>query len=145
MKKRQYIRMSSGSYRRSPATISYLTALGFLGAYLTYVLLQIFYFQRTNGYILEFILMGVISASCVALIPRLPWVLKCIFMEGYIFVYLFFIMDMYDNPLSYLPMGLTFGILFLLTLIGYVLAPYLLRFHIEFIGSVEPKVSKGWR
>src|SRR5688572_11760160 len=108
MKKRQYFRMSSGSVRRSPHTFSFLLTLSFLVLYGTYLLLQIIYFGRKAGYILEFILMGVVSLSCVVLIPRLPWLLKCLLFESYVFLYLFFIMDLYSNPATYIPLGIAF-------------------------------------
>ncbi|GAM22678.1 hypothetical protein SAMD00019534_058530 [Acytostelium subglobosum LB1] len=142
MKKRQWSRLQRGSLSNEKRGFSLLWAALFLAAYGVYLFLQIYKFKRTDGFILEFILMGFISISLGLILPRFAWIVRMVFLEAYVTLYLFFIFDLYYKKQYYIPLlCLASGIL-VLTIISFFVYPYIMRCIYSITGALTLMADK---
>jgi len=142
MKKRQWSRIQRGTFTNEKRGFSILWFLFFIVAFGVYLFLQIYHFRRTNGYILEFILMGVVSFILGITAPRFAWIVRIILLEGYSILYLFFIFNLYYEKQYYIPLvSLGSGIL-VFSIICFFVYPYLMRCMFSITGGITLNVDK---
>lgn len=141
MKHRQWDRLYLASYgpqSRSSLSFRFLFFFGLL--YILYLLAQILWSRRVNGFILEFILMGMVSIACGLIAKFLSWFLRIVLYLAYSFLWIFTVFHFYNNPTGYVPLiticiGLAIFVVFC-----WILYPYLLRAVSKLRGGVAPKI-----
>ena len=107
--------------------------------YVVYLLLQLFYFQRQDGHMLEFVLMLTVSAFYGYALTRFHWLTRLIGLELYSFALFFFLLDLYNQPQKYLPLALGVIGAVTFTLLVWFVYPYL---HRCFLGSTGAVLSR---
>jgi hypothetical protein len=118
--------MYRSSYTNQPkGFFSVRWMLFYLMLYGVYLFLQLYLFHY--GSVLEFILLGFISVSLGLWSPTVRWFVRVIAFECYGFFFTFCVMNMYNNPELYVPLGTGIGGLVVLTFVGWLLYPYVLR------------------
>ncbi|EGC37281.1 hypothetical protein DICPUDRAFT_46613 [Dictyostelium purpureum] len=142
MKKRQWSRIQRGTFSNEKRGFSLLWFLFFMAAYGTYLFLQIYHFERKDGYILEFILMGFISFSLGLLVPRFAMIVRIVFLEGYSTLYLFFIFNLYYKKQYYIPLISVGSGSLVFTIICFFVYPYIMRCVFSITGAITLNVDK---
>ncbi|KAM9966620.1 hypothetical protein ACTFIR_006840 [Dictyostelium discoideum] len=142
MKKRQWSRIQRGTFTNEKRGFSILWFLFFMIVYGVYLFLQIYHFERIDGYILEFILMGFISFSLGLLVPRFAIIVRIVFLEVYSTLYLFFIFNLYYEKQYYIPLiSLGSGVL-VFSIICFFVYPYIMRCIFSITGAITLNVDK---
>eukprot|EP01111_Echinosteliopsis_oligospora_P012372 TRINITY_DN4218_c0_g1_i1.p1 TRINITY_DN4218_c0_g1~~TRINITY_DN4218_c0_g1_i1.p1 ORF type:complete len:713 (-),score=135.96 TRINITY_DN4218_c0_g1_i1:21-2159(-) len=142
MKKRQWSRLQRGTFTNERRGFSLLWLLCYLTFYAAYITIQVAYFHRVQGYILEFLLMAFISVTLGSLTPRFGWFVRCIFLEGYGALFIFFVDDLYYKETIYISLALALCAVVVLTVICFFTYPYLLRCYLSFSGAITMKFDK---
>ena len=128
MKARQWEQVHKGSYTR-PRSFSFGWLVFFMLIYTGYLILQIVHFHRVDGWILEFILMGMMSISISIAFSRFGWFFRFMMFEIYSFFVVFFIMNLYFEPSKYVPLVIiTAGNYLIRLIILFVPKPFGCRF-----------------
>lgn len=141
MKQRQWGRLHLSAYKSNKAfRVSIKMLLLYVTTYMAYLSLQIWYFKRIEGYILEFILMGSTSLFSAMTSSYLRWFPRIMILESYAFLWLFCTFNLYNRSTIYIPLGTIIGGLILLTLAYWILYPYLLRALSRCRASAPPQV-----
>jgi len=131
MKHRQWGRMYRTSYDNKPrGYFSFRWLLFYLVLFGAYLFVQL-YRRPMVGTTLEYILMGFISISLAIWTPALRWFLRIMAFECYCFFFIFCVWNMYNNPTLYVPLGATIGGLLILTVISWLIYPYVLRYAFQ--------------
>eukprot|EP01133_Synstelium_polycarpum_P010781 gene10781-12560_t len=113
-----------------------------MAAYGVYLFLQIYRFKRKDGYILEFILMGFISASLGLLVPRFAWIVRVVFIEAYTTLYLFFVLNLYFKKQYYIPLLCVASGALVFSIICFFVYPYIMRCYFSITGAITLMVDK---
>jgi esterase/lipase superfamily enzyme len=141
MKHRQWSRLYVASYGpQSRSFFSIRWLLFFAVIYTIYLLAQIVYSKRVSGFILEFILMGFVSIFCGVVAKFLQWFARLVLLEIYSFLWLFTVFHLYDKPTGYVPLLSIIIGLVLLTILNWIMYPYVLRAISRLRGGVAPKI-----
>lgn len=142
MKHRQWDRLYLATYgTESRSYVSFRWLLFFAVLYTLYLLAQILYSRRVIGFVLEFILMGVASVACALLAKFLRWFARFILLLAYMFLWLFTVFHLYDNPAGYVPLLTAVVGLAILTVLNWIMYPYMLRALSKCRGGVAPKIE----
>jgi esterase/lipase superfamily enzyme len=135
--------------------------LFYLILYGTYLFLQL-YVQK-GGTILEYILLGFISVSLGLWSPTVRWFLRLIAFQSYAFFFIFWyclshycflftpisqltdyfifsVLNMYNNADRYIPLATATAGLVVITVIFWLIYPYVLRALSRCAGRVSPKI-----
>uniref|UniRef100_A0A6B2KZC1 Alpha/beta hydrolase n=1 Tax=Arcella intermedia TaxID=1963864 RepID=A0A6B2KZC1_9EUKA len=141
MKHRQWSRLYRSSYGKPRLFVStYL--IFYLLLYGIYLYLQIGHFHKNNNsaYVLEYLLMGLISITAGLISPMLGRLVRLVLFEVYAFLNTFFIMNLYTKPSDYVPLGIGFGGLIFLTVMNLLFFPILVRAWTACTGGISPKI-----
>ncbi|KYR01760.1 hypothetical protein DLAC_01770 [Tieghemostelium lacteum] len=142
MKKRQWSRIQRGTFTNEKRGFSFIWFIFFLTVYGVYLFLQIYHYKRTTGYILEFILMGFISVSLGLILNRFAWIVRIVFLEGYIILYLFFIYNLYYEKQYYIPLVCLGSGVLVFSIIVFFVYPYIMRCLFSITGAITLNADK---
>ncbi|GAM18033.1 hypothetical protein SAMD00019534_012080 [Acytostelium subglobosum LB1] len=143
MKKRQWSRLRRGTFSNEKRGFSLPWLILFLVLYSAYLCLQLFEFDRVQGFILEFILMGFISVSMGLIVPRFTWIVRTLFLEAYATLYLFFIFDLYYKKQYYIPLVILGGIALIFTIACFFIYPLIQQCIFNITGALTVHKVRG--
>lgn len=141
MKKRQWSRLQRGTFTNEKRGFSMWWFLFYVTFYSAYLTLQIEYFKRTRGFWLEYILMANISLTLALLSPRFGWFVRCILLECFGSLFIFFVDDFYYKTSSYIILASGLCSVVVFTVICFFIYPYLLRCYLSCTGAITMKFN----
>lgn len=141
MKKRQWSRLQRGTFSNERRGFSFWWFLFYCSFYAAYLTLQIVKFHRTEGFWLEHILMGNVSLTLAFIASRFGWFVRCIFLECYGSLFIFFVDNMYDNSTNYIILASGLCAVIVFTVICFFIYPYLLRCYLSCSGAIVMKFN----
>ena len=141
MKHRQWDRLYLATYgSQTHSFLSFRWLFFFAVFYITYLMLQIFYFKRTVGFTLEYIMIGLCSLACALVMKFLRWLARIILLLIYASVWIFTVFHFYNKPTGYIPLLTAVVGLIFIAVMNYVMYPYVLRALSRLRGGVAPKI-----
>lgn len=141
MKHRQWDRLYLATYgSQTHSFLSFRWLFLFCIFFLTYLMLQIFYFERTVGFILEYIMVGLMSLACALVMKFLRWLTRIILLLVYTCLWVFTVFHFYNKPSGYIPLLTAILGLIFMSVALYVMYPYVLRALSRMRGGVAPKI-----
>lgn len=141
MKHRQWDRLYLATYGSQTHTfLSFRWLFIFAVFYITYLMLQIFYFERVVGFMLEYILVALLSLACALVMKFLRWLARIILLLLYASVWIFTVFHFYNKPYGYIPLLTAVAGLILMAIMNYVMYPYFLRAISRLRGGVAPHI-----
>lgn len=141
MKHRQWDRLYLATYgSQTHSFLSFRWLFFFAVFYFTYLMLQIFYFERTVGFILEYIMVGLMSLACALVMKFLRWLTRIILLLVYATLWIFTVFHFYNKPAGYIPLLTAVVGLIFISIGNYVMYPYVLRALSRLRGGVAPKI-----
>eukprot|EP00026_Physarum_polycephalum_P001972 Phypoly_transcript_01976.p1 GENE.Phypoly_transcript_01976~~Phypoly_transcript_01976.p1 ORF type:complete len:717 (+),score=63.12 Phypoly_transcript_01976:122-2272(+) len=141
MKKRQWSRLQRGTFTNEKRGFSLWWFLFYISFYSAYLTLQIEYFKRTRGFWLEYILMANVSITLAMLSPRFGWFVRCIFLEIYGSLFIFFVDNFYYKTSYYIILASGLCAVVVFTVICFFIYPYLLRCYLSCTGAITMKFN----
>lgn len=140
MKGRQWSRIHLSSYKPTNSSLSFRMLLFYLALFMAYLSLQIWHFKRIEGYILEYILVGTVSLFFAIASSFVRWFPRLIIFESYLFLWFFCTFSLYNSPNYYIPLGTIVLGLISLTILYWIVNPYIIRAFSRCRGSRPPKI-----